>query len=44
MVGSAGHARARAYLERRLAEIGLVPYRGDDLELAYRNIQTSASR
>jgi hypothetical protein len=38
MVGSAGHARARVYLERRLAEIGLVPYRGD-LELAYRNIR-----
>src|SRR4030095_8773100 len=28
----------RVYLERRLAEIGLVPYRGD-LELAYRNIR-----
>ena len=38
MVGSAGHARARAYLERRLAEIGLVPYRSD-FELAYRNIR-----
>src|SRR4029453_4616578 len=38
MVGSAGHARARAYLERRLAEIGLVPYRGD-FERAYRNIR-----
>ena len=38
MVGSVGHARARAYLERRLAEIGLVPYRSD-FELAYRNIR-----
>ena len=38
MIGSAGHVRARAYLERRLAEIGLVPYRSD-FELAYRNIR-----
>jgi len=39
MVGSDGHARACAYLERRLAGIGLVPYRGDDLLHAYRNIR-----
>ena len=38
MIGSAGHVRARAYLERRLAEIGLVPYRSD-FELTYRNIR-----
>ena len=33
MVGSRGHARARAYLERRLAEVGLVPYRGEGFPL-----------
>jgi hypothetical protein len=37
MVGSAGHARARAYLERRLGELGLAPYRGDSYALSYRN-------
>jgi hypothetical protein len=37
MVGSAGHARARAYLERRLAATGLVPYHGDAFALTYRN-------
>jgi hypothetical protein len=37
MVGSRGHARARAYLERRLAEVGLVPYRGEGFALSYRN-------
>ena len=39
MVGTPGHARARAYLERRLAEVGLVPYRGDCFALSYRNAQ-----
>ena len=42
MVGSGGHARACAYLERRLTEIGLQPYRGDDLLHAYRNIRAGA--
>jgi len=37
MVGSPGHARARAYLERRLAEIGLTPYRGESFALGYAN-------
>lgn len=37
MVGSPGHARARAYLERRLAEVGLVPYRGQGFALSYHN-------
>lgn len=37
MVGSPGHARARAYLERRLAEVGLVPYRGEGFALSYLN-------
>jgi Peptidase family M28 len=39
MVGSPGHARARAYLEGRLAELGLVPYRGATFALSYRNAQ-----
>jgi Peptidase family M28 len=38
MVGSPGHARARAYLERRLGELGLAPYRGDGFALSYRNV------
>jgi hypothetical protein len=37
MVGSSGHARARAYLERRLVEVGLVPYGGAGLALSYRS-------
>jgi hypothetical protein len=37
MVGSPGHARARAYLERRLGELGLAPYRSDGFALSYRN-------
>jgi Iap family predicted aminopeptidase len=37
MVGTPGHDRARAYLERRLAEIGLTPYRGDGFALCYAN-------
>jgi hypothetical protein len=39
MVGTPGHARARAYLERRLADLGLSPYRGDGFALAYRNMR-----
>ncbi|MCB1098390.1 MAG: M28 family peptidase [Verrucomicrobiae bacterium] len=35
MVGSAGHAVARKYLKRRLAEIGCAPYAGDSFELPY---------
>jgi hypothetical protein len=35
MVGSPGHGRARAYLERRLGELGLAPYRGESLALSY---------
>lgn len=41
MVGSAGHARACAYLERRMVEIGLTPYGRDDLVLAYRNVRAA---
>jgi hypothetical protein len=37
MVGSRGHAQARAYLERRLAETGLTPYRDGAFALGYRN-------
>ena len=37
MVGSPGHARARAYLERRLDALGLAPYRGEGFALSYRN-------
>jgi hypothetical protein len=37
MVGSPGHARVRAYLEQRLAGLGLVPYRGRAFALGYRN-------
>ena len=37
MVGSPGHARARHYLERRLGELGLVPYRGGTFALSYRH-------
>lgn len=36
-VGSMGHARVRAYLEQRLSEIGLAPYRGEGFGLGYRN-------
>ena len=39
MVGSPGHAQARAYLERRLAELGLTPYRGEGFALGYRNVR-----
>ena len=41
MVGSPGHARARGYLERRLGELGLVPYRGDTFALSYRNARAA---
>jgi hypothetical protein len=37
MVGSRGHARARAYLEGRLAGLGLSPYRGETFALSYAN-------
>jgi Peptidase family M28 len=37
MVGSPGHARARGYLERRLGEAGLAPYRGETFALSYRH-------
>ena len=37
MVGSRGHTRARHYLERRLGELGLVPYRGGTFALSYRH-------
>ena len=37
MVGSPGHARARGYLERRLGELRLAPYRGEAFALSYRN-------
>ena len=36
MVGSAGHALVRAYLDCRLAVLGLRPYRGHGFELPYR--------
>ena len=39
MVGSPGHDQARAYLERRLAELGLTPYRGEGFALGYRNVR-----
>lgn len=38
-VGSVGHAQVRAYLEPRLAEIGLRPYRGETFALGYRNVR-----
>jgi acetylornithine deacetylase/succinyl-diaminopimelate desuccinylase-like protein len=37
MVGNRGHTRARYYLERRLGELGLVPYRGGTFALWYRH-------
>jgi Peptidase family M28 len=37
MVGGPGHARARAYLEGRLGELGLTPYRGETFALSFRN-------
>jgi len=37
MVGSPGHARARSYLEGRLGELGLMPYRGKTFALSYRH-------
>jgi len=40
MVGTAAHARARAYLCRRFAEIGLVPYRDQGFELSYQGRRT----
>jgi hypothetical protein len=37
MVGSPGHARSREHLQRRLAELGLAPYRGQSFALGYAN-------
>jgi acetylornithine deacetylase/succinyl-diaminopimelate desuccinylase-like protein len=42
MVATPGHVRARAYLERRLAEIGLTHYRGDTFSLSYQNTRARA--
>src|SRR5436190_3417274 len=36
VVGTPGHEAARRHLERRLAEAGLEPYRGDTFALPYR--------
>jgi hypothetical protein len=35
MVGTSGHARAEAWVNRRLGEIGCSPYRGDSFALPY---------
>lgn len=35
MVGTNGHARAEAWVQRRLGEIGCSPYRGDSFALPY---------
>ncbi|HVA47336.1 MAG TPA: M28 family peptidase [Pirellulales bacterium] len=35
LVGTAGHEIARRYLLGRMAEIGLMPYRGDSFDLPY---------
>jgi hypothetical protein len=37
VVGTAGHARAEEILARRLAEIGCIPYLGNDFRLPYRH-------
>jgi hypothetical protein len=35
MVDTVGHARAEAWVQRRLGEIGCIPYRGDTFALPY---------